>query len=240
MATNAKQRHACRSDNVDELCQIALWKLFRAYHYAADAGVDDWQFAVEIDELRELGLSNSEFRWLLAHRYAEHAEEITLPNHDRRRFRPPGNHTFRTRSCFVLTEAGLALVAERPAKTLCDRIAGHDPQTKLSAADNTSSAEQLNPQPQTPIYDVRQKELRIGPRVVKRFRWPAPNQEILLTVFEEEAWPLRIDDPLPQMPEQDPRRRLHDTIKCLNRNQTNRLIRFRGDGSGQGVTWELR
>ena len=58
-------------------------------------------------------------------------------------------------------------------------------------------------------------------------------------MFEEEEWPPRIDHPLPQMPEQDPRRRLHDTIKCLNRNQKHPLIRFHSDGTGEGVVWEL-
>ena len=44
---------------------------------------------------------------------------------------------------------------------------------------------------------------------------------------------------LVQRSEQDPKRRLSDTTKCLNRKQTNELIRFRGDGTGEGVTWEL-
>ena len=74
---------------------------------------------------------------------------------------------------------------------------------------------------------------------MKRFKWTAANQETILVAFEEEGWPARIDDPLPQQPEQDPKRRLSDTIKCLNRKQTNELIRFRGDGTGEGVTWEL-
>jgi hypothetical protein len=32
---------------------------------------------------------------------------------------------------------------------------------------------------------------------------------------------------------------LHDTITTLNRHQKHRLIRFLGDGSGQGVRWEM-
>jgi hypothetical protein len=31
---------------------------------------------------------------------------------------------------------------------------------------------------------------------------------------------------------------LHDTIKCPNRGQVNHLLRFRGDGTGEGVLWE--
>jgi hypothetical protein len=74
---------------------------------------------------------------------------------------------------------------------------------------------------------------------VKRFKWQAANQERILTVFEEEGWPARIDDPLAPSPAIDTKRRLSDTIKCLNRKQANALIRFRGDGTGQGVIWEL-
>ena len=75
--------------------------------------------------------------------------------------------------------------------------------------------------------------------LVKRFKWPAANQEAVLSAFQEEGWPVRIDDPLPPQPEQDSKRRLGDTIKCLNRKQKSQLIHFRGDGTGQGVVWEL-
>ena len=57
--------------------------------------------------------------------------------------------------------------------------------------------------------------------------------------FEEEDWPVRIDDPLPPRSGLDPKRRLHDSIKSLNRHQKSRVLRFCGDGSGEGVRWEL-
>ena len=57
--------------------------------------------------------------------------------------------------------------------------------------------------------------------------------------FEEESWPPRIDDPLPPHPDLMPKRRLHDTIKSLNRNQKNHVIRFMGDGTGEGIRWGL-
>ena len=56
--------------------------------------------------------------------------------------------------------------------------------------------------------------------------------------FEEDGWPARIDDPLPPAKKIDAKQRLHDTIKNLNRNQKQRLIRFMGDGTGQGVRWK--
>ena len=65
------------------------------------------------------------------------------------------------------------------------------------------------------------------------------NQEAILAAFQEDGWPARIDDPLPPVAETDPKRRLSDTIKCLNRKQQNALVRFSGDGTGEGVLWDL-
>ncbi len=75
-------------------------------------------------------------------------------------------------------------------------------------------------------------------KVVKQFRRRAINQELVLAAFEEECWPLRIFDPLTPQPCQDMKRRLNDTIKCLNRGQESPLLHFRGDGTGEGVLWE--
>lgn len=89
-----------------------------------------------------------------------------------------------------------------------------------------------------PTWDEERKELWFGPHLIKRFRFQSPNQEMILAVFHEEGWPAKIDDPLPSVPNQTPRQRLHDAIKNLNRHRLNRLIRFAGDGTGEGVRWE--
>jgi hypothetical protein len=89
-----------------------------------------------------------------------------------------------------------------------------------------------------PHWDRDRQELRFGDILVKQFKVPAPNQEIILSSFEEEGWPARIDDPLPPQPNQDSKRRLHDTINALNRSHRQPLIRFLGDGSGEGIRWE--
>jgi hypothetical protein len=90
-----------------------------------------------------------------------------------------------------------------------------------------------------PEWDRDRQQLRLGNKIIKQFKVPAPNQEAILAVFEEESWPPRIDDPLSPVGDQDPKRRLHDTINSLNRNQKVSVIRFLGDGSGQGVRWEF-
>ena len=73
---------------------------------------------------------------------------------------------------------------------------------------------------------------------MKQFKVPSPTQEALLAAFEEEGWPAAIDDPLPPISGQDPKSRMRNTIRHLNANQKNRLLYFRGDGSGQRILWE--
>ncbi len=65
------------------------------------------------------------------------------------------------------------------------------------------------PQPLILEPDVRPKwhddrrELWLGPVLVKRFRFRSPNQEMLLTAFEEEQWPIRPGRPAAAGPEPD-------------------------------------
>ena len=91
-----------------------------------------------------------------------------------------------------------------------------------------------------PRWDCDRQELRLEEKLVKHFKTPAPNQELILATFEEIGWPIHIDDPLPPGRFHDPKRRLHDTINALNRHQIEPLVRFIGDGHGEGVRWEPR
>ncbi|MFO1063090.1 MAG: hypothetical protein U0892_04355 [Pirellulales bacterium] len=88
-----------------------------------------------------------------------------------------------------------------------------------------------------PRWDVEARVLEYRGSPVKSFRCPAQNQEAILCAFEEEGWPNRISDPLPPVDELNTKQRLHDAIRSLNRNQANRLIRFGGDGTGEGIVW---
>jgi hypothetical protein len=89
-----------------------------------------------------------------------------------------------------------------------------------------------------PQWDAGYRELRVGQCVVKEYRVPCPNQEAILAAFQEEGWPHHIHDPLPPLSDIEPKCRLHDTIKRLNRHHKEQIIRFRGDGTGEGVCWE--
>lgn len=89
-----------------------------------------------------------------------------------------------------------------------------------------------------PYWDASRRELRFDGRCVKRLRRPAPNQVLVLAVFQEEGWPPQIHDPLPPDQRVNSRVRLRDTIASLNQGQTPLVIRFSGDGTGEGVRWE--
>lgn len=105
---------------------------------------------------------------------------------------------------------------------------------------STPVGQQFSDQAATvPQWDADRRELRFNGAVVKHFKWVAANQQAILCAFEEDGWPPRIDDPLPPQQEQDSKRRLADTIKCLNRKQCYAVIHFRGDGTGEGVIWDV-
>ena len=225
------QKHAVGTlaDEIAPRIRAALAQLAEAHQYAQDAGRDVWDFAVEIHSLCTLGLTRSDFRWLVCKGYVEHAREVTQLGEDGRAFRPSGDLTFTKRTCFVLTETGALL-----ARSARDA----SPTSPELASDQTGGDGDDLAGPQVPEWDPQRHELRVGGRLVKRFKLPSPNQETILMAFQEEGWPPSIDDPLPPQPEQDPKRRLYDTVKSLNRNQKNRLIRFMGNGTGNGVRWE--
>jgi hypothetical protein len=208
--------------------QVGIAILAEALDCAQELQRDIWDFAVEIHNLRSAGLTSSNLRWLLCKGYAEHAVETTRPQAAQRTFRKVGNLMLCQRSCFVLTLAGVAFAGQP----------GSFPRALAEPGQGPAPSAQLVGWPEAPRWDGERHELRWGAKLVKRFREPALNQELVLAAFEEEGWPPHIDDPLPSPRSCAAKERLHDTIKRLNRHQVNRLIRFRGDGSGSGVIWE--
>jgi hypothetical protein len=205
--------------------QAAFSILREALNYAKQLQRPVWDFAVEIQVLRAAGLTNSDLRLLICRGLVEHAAEMTYPCQEGRVFRRTGALTFTRQTCFVLVE-------KNPV------AANQEPRTfSLSARPSPPALMKTDSAP-IPCWDKERQQLRLGELIVKQFKVPAPNQEIILASFQEEAWPPRIDDPLPPRPDQDTKRRLHDTITTLNRHQKHRLIRFSGDGSGEGVRWD--
>jgi hypothetical protein len=92
-----------------------------------------------------------------------------------------------------------------------------------------------------PFYDDQQGELRVGDQLIKNIR-PKTNQQAVLSAFQEEGWPIRIDDPIPPKGDMEPKKRLEGTIRFLNKNHAKGgegIIRFHGDGTSEGVKWKF-
>lgn len=203
--------------------------LQRAYLYAPKMDVDFWEFAVPLRHLVELGVQESDLRWLVLMGYAEHACEITTFRDVERRFRRSANNSFVPQTCFVLTEAGVEFLrARRPTAEFAPPSFVIPFPTPAATSDASV----------VPHWDSDLRVLRVGGQIVKRFRQPAVNQVTVLSAFEDASWRPRIDNPLLPQDEQDPKHQLNRTIERLNKDQDNPLIRFYGDGTGQGVCWE--
>lgn len=230
------------SDSVAKPAYPVLITLCQARDYANDTGSELWEFAVSIDQLRGLGACENELRWLIQKGFIEQRREITPCGATRRDFCRSENLCFSPRTCFVITMRGLYLIERWGFRgTQCREQSGAWPPHLAEEGywSNPVSQPRRLGDTGAPQWDAGSRRLWWKGTLIKRFRWPAINQEAILAAFEEEHWPERVDDPLPPHREQDSKRRLADTIKCLNRKQIAPLIHFRGDGTGEGVIWEV-
>ncbi|HVU88287.1 MAG TPA: hypothetical protein VHD36_13285 [Pirellulales bacterium] len=226
----ARRLDVNRRPEVREHLRDALSLLLRAYDYASELNQDVWSFAVEMPVLSSAHLTTSDLRWLACKGYVDHASEITKAEDHERHFRHNGAARFSSDTCVVLTQSGAALAREVCGESRV--LTATEPRVAICRVPASEDLSGL------PKWDRDRRQLRFDGQVVKEFKLPSPNQEAVLMALEEEGWPARIDDPLSPSPNLDPRRRLHDTIKALNRNQKRTLLRFMGDGSGEGIRWE--
>ena len=212
--------------------QRALAVLQKANDYAELTTSNIWEFAVEIGQLFELGLSENDLRFLVRSQLVEHACEVTASGENGRRFQPTGDLTFADRTCFVLTSHGVDLSSGQPDAMDGPKSIGL-PTLHVSQAIPTLRRVCL------PIWDEGRRILFWDGQVVKQFKRRAVNQELILSAFQEENWPDRIDDPLAPEPCIDMKRRLNATIRCLNHGQDHSLLQFHGDGTGEGIVWKV-
>ncbi len=115
-------------------------------------------------------------------------------------------------------------------------------EAELSSEGKKSAAQLAGAVPEganVPIWDEDRRELRLGNNVCKSYtQTRSPNQIAIIKAFQEDEWPTKIDDPLPPKANLNKKRRLNNTITALNHGMD--LIKFRGDGTGEGVIWEFR
>lgn len=202
-----------------------LAQMAKARLYAEDLGQEATDFAVELLELRRLGVDDTDLRWLCGRGYFRHLIECTERSSAKRTFVAEAAVHFASRSCFVLTDTG----QEFADSLLLSRSNGQAP----AKAPANSSGRAVT----TPHWDAELGELRASEIIVKRVPSRATNQTRVLCCFEEDGWPARIDDPLVRSQRSDSIDRLHGTVKRLNGNQMHHLIVFGSDGSGEGIYW---
>ncbi len=209
--------------------ETALAILLEGLEYAQQLDAARWDFAVEVSSLRRLKLSNNDLRWLLAHDLVEHAVELATDG-STRSFRKQAPTSIGKRSCFVLTETGAALARDlRPdAKSYGDNDVG--------ARRGFATAQGNSADAPSPCWDRNRRELWFGATLVKRFTLPSPDQESILTAFEEQRWPARIDDPALTAQDSTRHAKLLETVQQLNRRHRSALIHFQCDG-GRGIFW---
>jgi hypothetical protein len=202
----------------------ALRLLWAAYNDALEVGREPLEFAVELGDFLLLAITRADLRRLVSQGHALHLLDVTPARARKRRLLPTDSLHFTDASWFMLTDSGAAL-----ARKL---------RSGLRRSPVIPGTAQVRSARHQPYWDPGARELWLGRTLVKRFRHAAPNQERILTVFQEENWPVHIDDPLPPREGLDSKRRLHDTVNHLNQHTQNARIRFRMNGAGTGVCWD--
>ncbi len=225
--------------------KTALVLLLQAYDRATKLGHEKWDFALEIQALKEVGVNHNDLRTLICQGIAEHLIEQTRTGSEHRTYRLPRGLRIGRRSCFALATEALAIVrkvAHQTEMNGCHRVSENrfvDAAPMPTPKGPIGLTSVNDAEPAKPTFDPVMRTLSLGSSLVKAFRVPAQNQIIILSAFQEDNWPPILDDPLPPQPEQEPKKRLRDTIRCLNRNQKRCLIKFFGDGQGLGVGWKI-
>jgi len=228
---------------IDDNLYAALTLLRYAYECAQDTHAALWDFALEINELFEVGLTITDLRWLVVKGFVEHGGEISTYGDPHRSFTRSEGFNFLTTTCVILTEKGAAFACQ-VLQAAAATNAAEEPRAGAREAETDGEIPPANGETQPkatlkPHWDPARRELSLAGRIVKKFHVPAGNQEMILSAFQEEGWPEYIDDPLPGNHNIDPKTRLNDAVYRLNRKQLTLLIRFHTNGTGTGVLWSL-
>ena len=202
---------------------IAYATLLTARWEAREQNIPAHQHRVNWAELEDRHVELEVLLWMLYQAHVEHLPEGAGQSTD------AAGLTIGVASTFCLTEVGEAFAL------LFLSHAFSDEDHEFNNVWNLVRLGSL-----TPRYDSTNRVFTWGQHVLKRYRQPSLNQEQILQAAEELNWIGWFDDPLPGVTGVNPKVRLHDTIKDLNRRQTPHLVHFMGDGTGTRVGWMLR
>ncbi|MEI8211022.1 MAG: hypothetical protein WCI02_02660 [Planctomycetota bacterium] len=197
-------------DHLQLLSQLAISKSISAN-----------QLAVTINEAITFGLRESDLRVLILDGLIVHLTELRDSRASERHFlRASNRFQFCDSSCFQW---------RNPSEEVDDMNSNAPGQCQASETIAFRSK---------PSWNRMTRCLEFDGKLVKRFSVPAPIQEMILSVFQEEGWPTIIDDPLPPIACHDSKQRLRDTVRCLNRSHREKdLIKFCTVDNGESIQW---
>jgi hypothetical protein len=150
---------------------------------------DTWSLAVELHYLLAGGSNITILRWLVLERLIEHKKEMTRPEANQRRFQSSDSLRFGPRSCFVLSDKGLAFVVSTGA-TL-ETILGQNGSVIMKGNGKSNGGKAK------PHWDRKTRKLSVDAVLVKHFQVPAANQEQVLLAFQQQKWRRCVPNPLP-------------------------------------------
>jgi hypothetical protein len=188
-----------------------------------------WEGAVALACLREKGIDDAVLLWMMYQGHLDHLRLAPEGKPARNALVPAASLLLTGASSFLLTDVGEQFANDFLADVLVPAEEGG----ALGPAWERFLVGVL-----VPCYDKHDRVFTWGRQVLKWFRQPAGNQEVVLNAVQELGWPLWFDDPLPPRDGMKRARRLHDTTAELNRRQRVHLIHFKGDGSGKRIGWE--
>jgi hypothetical protein len=91
-----------------------------------------------------------------------------------------------------------------------------------------------------PVWDQTTRELRFQGIVLTRFLRAAPQQELILTAFQELRWRLTIPNPLSPVRGRDLKTLLNDVLGNLNRSIEGQVLHFSNEDGGGTIAWRIR
>lgn len=207
---------------IDGKVLTTLQRIWQLQQYASQNGYEVTQLAIPYCDFVQWGHDLTQLRVLIVEGILVHLNEVPLSRNGERKVEPRDSLAINSQSSFLLS---------------------HTWQSRLGPwfSDKNSHSATSDPAGQKckPVWNLHLRKLTFRDRLIKHFRCPAQNQEAILCAFEEEGWPEHICDPLPPIEACESKQRLHDAIRGLNRSQVNTLLRFGGDGTGEGVVWRV-
>jgi hypothetical protein len=218
-----KGSHPVSDDELRRL--VAAYKILLRHHHAAQEQEEQPQsWPLPWQTLRLSGIDDQIFQWLLYQDHAEHFRQLPGSQPPHRFEESPRLHA---ESCLVLTDSG-----ERFGIELLTAYEPGDPD-QIEAVGKEFRLGRFIPH-------YADRTLTWGRKVVKAYAQSSSNQDLVLRAAEELGWPPYFDDPLPRVLGMNPKVRLHDTIKSLNRYQKTAILHFQGDGTGTRIGWNFR